>query len=238
LFFVEFCTYPNEIHPMVKKTTLEFLSDLTDNNQREWFEANKKRYEAAKKDVAALVGELISGITSFDGNLAGLEAKDTLFRIFRDVRFSHDKSPYKNNMGAWMARGGRKSLFAGYYLHIEAGDKSFLAGGSYMPEAPVLKAIREAVDYQPEDFKALLEAPGFVKYFAGLEGEKLKTIPKGYPKDHVAAELLKHKSFVVSHKLSDKDLIAPGFVEQALLIYKEMVPLTQFLNRSIAEVGE
>jgi uncharacterized protein (TIGR02453 family) len=153
LFFVDFCTYPNEIHLMVKKTTLEFLSDLTDNNQREWFEANKKRYEAAKKDVAALVGELISGITSFDGNLAGLEAKDTLFRIFRDVRFSHDKSPYKNNMGAWMARGGRKSLFAGYYLHIEAGDKSFLAGGSYMPEAPVLKAIREAVDYQPEDFK-------------------------------------------------------------------------------------
>lgn len=218
---------------MITSATLDFLTELAAHNERTWFEANKKRYEAAKKEVAATVDALIAGMTAHDANLAGLEGKQSLFRIFRDVRFGHDKSPYKTNMGAWMAQGGRKSIFAGYYLHIEPGGKSFLAGGSYMPEAPVLKAIRDDIDYQPEVFQAIVEAPQFKAYFGKLEGETLRTAPKGYAKDHPGIEFLKHKSFVVTRHLSDADVRAPGFIQEAVATYAAMVPLTAFLNRAI-----
>jgi uncharacterized protein (TIGR02453 family) len=220
---------------MITSATLAFLSDLDGNNERAWFEANKKRYEAAKKEIVSTVGDLISGLTVHDGQLAGLNAKDSLFRIFRDVRFSHNKAPYKTNMGAWMAPGGRKSVFAGYYFHVEPGGKSFLAGGCYMPEAPVLKSIRDDIDYQPEVFSAILEAPDFKRYFKnGLEGERLRTAPKGYEKDNPAIEYLKHKSFVVTRPLTDAEVIAPDFLPTAIATYAAMVPLTQFLTHAIS----
>lgn len=217
---------------MITPATFAFLTDLAGHNERTWFEANKKRYEAAKKEVAATVGILIADLVAQDPEIAGLEAKDSLFRIFRDVRFSHDKAPYKTNMGAWMAPGGRKSIFAGYYLHIEPGG-SFLAGGCYMPEAPVLKAIREDIDYQPEVLQAILDAPAFKQNFPGLEGEKLRSAPKGFEKDNPAIELLKHKSYVVSRKFSDAEVLAPSFRAEAAATYAAMVPLTQFLNHAI-----
>lgn len=223
---------------MITTATLAFLSDLAANNERTWFESNKKRFEAAKKEVAATVTDLIAGLAVHDGDIAGLEAKDCVFRIFRDVRFSHDKAPYKTNMGAWMARGGRKSVFAGYYFHVEAGGNSFLAGGCYQPEAPVLKAIREDIDYQPENLRAIIEAPEFKKLFGGLEGEVLRSAPKGYEKDHPAIDLLKHKSFVVSRKFSDAELLSPDFVKEAIRTYAAMMPLTQLLNRAIQSAGD
>ncbi len=220
---------------MLQQKTLDFLSGLHDNNNREWFEVNRKSYEAAKKDVEQVVNQLISGASAFDQSLVGLEAKSVMFRIFKDVRFSKDKSPYKNNLGAWMAGGGKNSMGAGYYLHIQPGDQSFLAGGSYMPPANVLKAIRDAIDYDHEGLNDILSQKDFVKNFGKLEGETLKTAPKGYEKDHPAIDLLKHKSFVVSHKVSDKELVSPGFVANAVGIFKSMYPLTTFLNRAIAE---
>jgi uncharacterized protein (TIGR02453 family) len=220
---------------MLQKKTLDFLAELRENNTRDWFEANRKQYEASKKDVEQLVNQLIAGISTFDNGLHGLEAKSVMFRIFKDVRFSKDKSPYKTNLGAWMAGGGKDSMNAGYYLHVESGDKSFLAGGSYMPPANVLKAIREAIDDDHEGLREILAHKDFVKNFGGLEGETLKTTPKGYDKDHPAIDLLRHKSMVVSHKITDKELVSAGFVEKAVGIYKTMYPLTIFLNRAIAE---
>lgn len=220
---------------MLQQKTLDFLADLRENNTREWFELNRKRYEAAKKDVEQGVNLLLSGVANFDESLQGLEAKSVMFRIFKDVRFSKDKSPYKTNMGAWMAGGGKNSISAGYYLHIEACDKSFLAGGSYMPPANVLKAIREAIDYDQEGLLEILNAKSFVKNFGKLGGETLKTTPKGYDKDHPAIDLLRHKSFVVSHPITDKELVAPGFVNAAIKVFETMQPLTIFLNRAIAE---
>lgn len=223
---------------MIKESTLAFLQELGGNNTREWFEANRKRFEAAKKDIAANVDELIAGITAFDGSLAGLESKDAVFRIFRDVRFSTDKSPYKTNLGAWMARGGRKSPYAGYYFHIEPGNKSFIAAGSWQPPADVLKAIRDGIDYQPEDFRDLVNAKAFKETFSGLEGEKLRSAPKGYEKDHPALEFLKHKSFIVSRNYTDKEVSAPDFLEKALSAFGAGAPLVQFLNRAIGAAEE
>lgn len=220
---------------MLQQKTLDFLLGLRDNNNRDWFETNRKQYEAGKKDIEQVVNQLIEGIAQFDKGLQGLEAKHVMFRIFKDVRFSKDKSPYKTNLGAWMAGGGKNTVNAGYYLHVEPGDKSFLAGGSYMPPANVLKAIRDAIDYDHEGLRDILAHKDFGKYFGKLEGETVKTTPKGYEKDHPAIDLLRHKSLVVSHYLSDKELSTPGFVERALTVYKAMHPLTTYLNRAIAE---
>lgn len=220
---------------MIEQKTLDFLAGLRENNNRDWFEANRKRYEAGKKDAEQAVAKLLLGCAGFDASLQGLEAKGMMFRIFKDVRFSKDKSPYKTNLGAWMNGGGKNSMNAGYYFHIEPGDRSFLAGGSYMPPANVLKAIREAIDYDIEGMRDILAEKQFVKYFGTLGGETLRSAPKGYDKDHPAIDLLKHKSFVVTHPVTDKELTSPGFVSKAVEVYKAMYPLTVFLNRAIAE---
>lgn len=223
---------------MLNKETLRFLEELTDNNVREWFDENRDRYQTAKADVAQLVEQLIAGITEFDGGLVGTEAKKSMFRIFRDVRFSKNKAPYKTNMGAWMARDGRKSPWAGYYLHIEPGGKSFLAGGCYMPPSPILKGIREAVDYEPEALRAIIADAAFQEKFGELEGAKLKTAPKGYDKELPHIDLLRHKSFVVSQPLSDKMLTSKNFIAHAQEVYQAMLPLNTFLNKAIGEVVE
>lgn len=223
---------------MIHPTTLEFLAELKDNNQRDWFNDNRKRYEASKQDVARLVNEVITTIAHFDDDLQGLEAKQSMFRIFKDVRFSKDKLPYKTNMGAWMAKGGRKSPNAGYYLHLEPGDKSFLAGGSYMPPSPILKSIREAIDYEPETLRAIIAHKDFQKHFKELDGAKLKTAPKGYPKDHPHIDLLRFKSLTVINHLTDAQVTSKSFLNEAAVIFQAMHPLIQFLNKAIAEVEQ
>jgi uncharacterized protein (TIGR02453 family) len=221
---------------MVESATIAFLAELDAHNERTWFDDNRKRYEAAKKDVAQLVNRLLAGLAETDARFGEVEAKHCMFRIFRDVRFSKNKAPYKTNMGAWMAPGGRKSIYAGYYLHIEPGGKSFLAGGSYMPESKVLKGIREAIDYEPQTLRGILATPAFKSTYGVMEGEQLKTAPKGYPKDHEAIDLLRHKSFVASKKLDDAVLTSDDFVKMALETYAALRPLNDFLNKAIAEV--
>jgi uncharacterized protein (TIGR02453 family) len=220
---------------MLQQKTLDFLSGLALNNHRDWFEANRKEYEASKRDVEGLVGQLLPRMAEFDGSLRGIEAKASLFRIFKDVRFSKDKSPYKTNMGAWMAGGGKHSASAGYYLHVEPGDKSFLAGGSYMPPANILKSIREAIDYDHEGLMQILEDKNFVRLFGKLEGETVRTSPKGYDKNHPAIDLLRHKSLVATKKISDQELTSASFAEHAIMVFREVLPLNEFLNRAIRE---
>lgn len=222
---------------MVNASTVSFLRDLSENNDRDWFDANRKRYEAAKKDVAGVINRLLEGMVLFDERLAGLTAKDSMFRIFRDTRFSKNKAPYKNNLGGWMAPSGRKSPFAGYYLHIQPGGQSFLAGGVYHPESQVLKAIREAIDYDGEKMQAIIQSAAFKQYFGEMGGETLKTSPKGYDKDHQFIDLLRHKSFLMQSDLSDADLVAEDFVERTLDVFKQMLPLNNYLNKAIEELS-
>lgn len=218
---------------MIQQSTFKFLKDLKKNNNREWFEKNRPRYEQAKNNFIEYVDELIANVSKFDPALKGLEAKKCLFRINRDVRFSNDKSPYKTNFGASINPGGKKSPIPGYYVHIEAGE-CFIAGGSYMPEPDKLKAIRQEIDYNLKEFKKIVEEKTFKKLFKDLYAEgKLVTAPKGYPKEHVAIEFLKLKHFIASYDTNEKEALSKAFPKKSIEVCKALYPLNKFLRRAM-----
>jgi uncharacterized protein (TIGR02453 family) len=219
---------------MIQSTTLKFLSSLQKNNNRNWFEANRSAYEYAKQDIILFTDEVIKKIAAFDLPIANLRAKDCTFRINRDVRFSKDKSPYKNNMAAYFNRAGKKGSGAGYYVHIEPG-KSFAAAGLWMPPAEDLAKIRQEIDYNYKDLKKILSASGFKKQFpAGLEAnDTLSRPPKGYDENNPAIGYLKMKSFIVSRKFSDKEVLSQDFVAELGKTFKAARPVIDFINRSL-----
>lgn len=215
------------------ENVLRFLNKIKSNNNKEWFEKNKNAYLTAKEEFENFVSELIPGIHQFDKQVSvELKAKDCTFRIYKDVRFSKDKSPYKSNMGAVFNPGGKKSAIAGYYLHIEPGA-SFFGGGVYMPEADKLQAIRQEIDYQSKEFLKILNATHFKKYFNGLDAEdRLKNPPKGFEKDHPLIEILKNKHFIMSHAISDKQVLDKKSKALVLDGFKAMQPMMVFLRRA------
>jgi uncharacterized protein (TIGR02453 family) len=221
---------------MITKDILKFLKELKENNNREWFAENKEWYEKSKADFSEFVEHLIIEIRKFDPEIGPLEAKDCQFRIYRDVRFSKDKSPYKTNFGAYISRGGKKLNFAGYYFHMEPGEY-FMSGGVYMPPGPVLKAIRQEIYHRIDEFNAILNAPAFKKHFNGLaEMEMMKTGPKDFPKDFPYMDLLKHKHYIMSRDLKEKDVLSPDILKMARETYKAMVPFNHFVNSVIEDV--
>src|SRR5688500_2464161 len=193
---------------------LKFLKDIARHNDREWFEKNKGRYVEAKSSFEEVVAAILKEVTKFDTGLAGLNPKKLPFRIYRDVRFSKDKRPYKINMGAGFSPNGKLIQEPGYYLHIQPGNKSFVAGGIYEPDAANLSKIRQEIDYNADGLNKILTARSFRKLFDGFDDyDRLKTAPKGYPKDHPHIEWLKHKSFIVSVALTDKQVPDTSFVQ-------------------------
>ncbi len=215
------------------KEVLNFLQDLSANNNREWMHANKKRYEGAKSDFHNIIGQLIEGIGRFEEGVQGLTPKDCAFRLNRDIRFSKDKSPYKTNFGAAIMEGGKKSPNPTYYIHIQPGQ-SFIAGGIYMPEAENLKKIRQEIDYNPEELKKVVEGKNFKEIFGTMTGEQLKTAPKGYPKDHPNIELLRFKSFLVSKNLTDREVLAKDFVQSIISDFEVVHPFNQYFAVAIS----
>ena len=214
---------------------LKFLRDLARHNDRDWFEKNKSRYLDAKQAFEEVVGALLSELSKFDAGLAGLEPRKLPFRIYRDVRFSKDKRPYKTNMGAGFSPNGRLIQEPGYYLHIEPGNKSFLAGGIYMPDAGNLSKIRQEIDYNPDDLKKIMSDRKFRKLFGDFdEFDKLKTAPKGYPKDHAHIEWLKLKSFIVEMPLTDKQVAEKKFIRVVADGCKVIKPLNDYLRDAIS----
>jgi uncharacterized protein (TIGR02453 family) len=215
----------------IKKPTLDFLSAVLCNNNRDWFNANRPLYNDAKKNFESFVQELIDRIILFEPIMKGLEAKSCIYRINRDIRFSNDKSPYKSHFGAFIVRGGKKNgdKFAGYYFHIEPG-KSILAGGAYTPPAPWLSAIREKISNSPDEYIKITQEKDFIKFFGSVDGEKLKTAPKGYPKDHPYIELLKFKSYLVVNEAKDKLVLSGDFQDHVINVFKAMKPLNDYLN--------
>lgn len=217
---------------MLHKPTIGFLKKLKKNNNREWFNTNKNLYEDSKKDFCFFIGEVIDRISEFDSAVSGLQPEKCVFRTYRDVRFSKDKKPYKTNMGASMNPGGRKSNVAGYYFHLEPGS-CFLAGGKWMPEPDELKIIRTAIMNNPRRFKNIASNKDFKKYFDDVHGEKLKTSPKGFPKEHEAIEYLKLKSFIAYSEIKgDKKILGKNFPDQAAKVFKAMKPLIDFLREA------
>lgn len=215
----------------IKKATLDFLTSLKCNNNRDWFHANRFLYLDAKDNFDSLVQEIINKIVLFDPIMKGLEAKSCVYRINRDIRFSNDKSPYKSHFGAFIVRGGKKNgdKFAGYYFHLEPG-KSIVAGGAYTPPSPWLSAIREKISDNPDEFIKIINSKGFIKYFGKIDGEKLKTTPKGYRSDHPNIELLRFKSYLVVNELSDKMVLSKDFFDHIINACKAMKPLNDYLN--------
>jgi uncharacterized protein (TIGR02453 family) len=214
------------------KNILSFLSDLSLNNNREWFNDNKERYLKVKNEFDRIVQHLIPLVHKIDPSIGSLEPNDCIFRIYRDVRFSKNKDPYKIHFGAYISKDGRKSKQAGYYLHIQPGH-SFVAAGAYMPEPDILKEIRLEILDKTEDFKKIIYNKEFKKNFPKLEGEKLKTIPKGFPKDFEDAEFLKLKSFEVTHSISDDLLFSPSFDDYLVSLIKLAYPYNNFMNNVI-----
>lgn len=214
---------------MAIQKILSFLTDLSANNNREWFDENRSRYQEAKTLFEQFTDLLIYEIGQFDSGVHGQRAKDCIFRIIRDVRFSNDKRPYKTNFGAYIAQGGRKSDYSGYYFHL-APDECFLAGGSYMPSAEQLKNIREAIVDDPEFFKSIITNDDFVHHFGELQGEKVKTYPRGFDKDFPDLDLIKFKQYFVSRKISTDLLQSENLIPEAMETYKALKPLNDFIN--------
>jgi len=213
---------------------LKFLKDVAKNNDRKWFEKNKPKYLEAKENFEDFLEEVHKEFLRFDDGLAGLNPRKLGFRIYRDVRFSKDKRPYKTNMGAGISPGGKLVQEPGYYVHIEPG-KSFIAAGIYMPDAPRLASIRQEIDYNGKAFLKILNNKKFKSYFKGLDDfDKLKTMPKGYPKDHPQIDLLKNKSFIVSHNFKDAEVTNKNFIKKLAEIGKTVKPLNDFLKEAIA----
>ena len=211
----------------MQSSTLQFLRNLEKNNNREWFNENKTLYQEAQQDVISFVEKLMEEMADFDEEIGKLEAKKSVFRIYRDTRFSKDKTPYKTNFGAGLGM-GKGNKISGYYLHIEPG-KSFLAGGVYKPEPSVLKTIRQEISAFGDEFKAILEQDEFRNYFRGLSVEdKLKKVPQGFEKDDKMAEYLKLKHFIVTHPISDEQLLSENAVKEFTKIFKAMKPLNDF----------
>lgn len=216
----------------IRKSTLTFLSDLSRNNNREWFADNRSRYNEAKADYEAFVQAVIDEITKFDPILKGLEARTCMYRINRDIRFSNDKTIYKTYMGAFIVKGGKNNgdKFAGYYIHVEPGNSSMVAGGAYVPPMPWLTAIRQKIDEKGDSFRKILNNKDLKEFFGDIEGEKLKSAPKGFPKDHPDIELLKMKSYLVSRLFSDREITSEEIFDLIIKGCRAMKPLNDFLN--------
>jgi uncharacterized protein (TIGR02453 family) len=216
---------------IIRKSTLSFLSDLKKNNNREWFLKNHATYVVAKNNFETMVQEIIDTIVVFEPIMKGLEVKSCVYRINRDIRFTNDKSPYKSHLGAFIVRGGKKNgdKFAGYYVHIEPG-KSIIAGGAYMPPSPWLAAIREKIDQESEKFINIITNKDFLKYFGQIDGEKLKTPPRGYTSDNPNIDLLKYKSYLVINEVPDQVVLSEEYSKHVLKVLKAMKPFNDFLN--------
>lgn len=212
------------------KKVLTFLTALEKNNSKAWFDLHRGEYENAKKDFLVFVDELIQGIVKFDPSIGMPQAKECVFRINRDIRFSTNKAPYKNNMGAVFASGGKKSPKPCYYIHIQPGA-TFLAGGLYMPEKEVLSKIRQEIDYEGKKLEAILKKASFKRHFDGLDQDSaLVRIPKGYEEGHPYAHFLKLKSFTVTEGFSNADVLKKEFSQAVLAAFKEMKSLNDYLS--------
>jgi uncharacterized protein (TIGR02453 family) len=218
---------------MLQSSTIQFLKALKKNNNKEWFDKNRKIYEQAKADYLNFVTILLNEIQGFDTSLMELQPKQCIFRLNRDVRFSKNKDPYKTNFGASFSKGAKKVQSAGYYFHLEPGE-NFVGGGLWMPMAPDLNKVRQEIDYCYKEFSSILKKPAFKSTYGDMDNSmKLVRPPKGFDIDNPALEYLKLKSFVVTRSIKDTELTDNQLVKNVVKDFKTIAPLVHFLNRAI-----
>lgn len=220
---------------MLQPTTIRFLKNLKTNNSKPWFNEHRNEYEAARSDFGAFIQSVIDQYGKTDPSIASLSAKECMFRINRDIRFSKDKTPYKKNFAASINQGGKKSIFGGYYFNLEPGN-SFAGGGIWMPMPAETQKIRQEIDYCWDEFKKITGSKKFITTYGGLEKEaaiSLTHIPRGYAKDNPAGAYLKLKSWIATRPISDKELTSEKLLQLTVDAFKTIQPLLVFLNRAI-----
>lgn len=215
---------------------LSFITALSEHNTREWFAANKAWYEQAKKGFEQISTEFIARLGLFDEEVQHMQAKDCMFRIYRDTRFSHDKTPYKTHFGVFVAaNGGRKSKRCGYYLHLEPGN-CFCASGIWCPPTPLLKALRQSIYDNIDEFLEIIKEKEFNTNFPQFwDFDKLKTAPQGFPKDWEHIEYLRLKHYMVEHRFTKQQATAENFLAMAVEKLELTLPLNRFLNYTADE---
>ncbi len=222
---------------MLQQSTVKFLKDLKKNNNKPWFDQNRKAYEAAKTDFLQFIQAVINQHGKKDLSIKHLIAKDCIFRINRDIRFSKDKTPYKSNFGASINKDGRKAMgAAGYYFHFDP-EESFAGGGIYMPMPDELKKVRQEIDYNFAEFKKVINAKKFKTVYGDLDRNDsllLTRVPKGYQPDNPAADYLRLKSYIAMVKISSKDLTAKDLVKNTADAFASLQPFIEFINRSLS----
>jgi len=214
---------------------LKLLKDLARNNDRAWFEKNKSRYIECKDEFEEFVSVLLDDMIHFDASLAGLNPKKLIFRIYRDVRFSKDKSPYKKNMSAGFSAEGKGMGTPGYYFQIQPNGESFVAAGLFQPVPEKLSKIRQEIDYNGDQLKKIFNEKKFKTNYTNFwDEDKLKTSPKGYAKDHTYVEWLKLKSYIVIHSFRDTEVTSNNFRKNLVQVLKSSKPLNDFLKEAIS----
>lgn len=207
----------------ISTTTLDFLKELKKNNNREWFQTNKDRYKTAQENMKAFSNALVDRMSEYD-EIESIK----LFRIYRDVRFSKDKTPYKTGLSGGMKR-ATKWKRGGYYFNIEPGD-SIIAGGFWAPNSPDLKRVRAEIAQDAASFRKIITAPTFIKTFGELQGDQVKSAPKGYKKDHPAIDLLRYKQYLVYHNCTDEEITSIDFLDKMVQVYRAMRPFFDYMS--------
>ena len=212
---------------------LQFLQQLQDHNNKAWMDINRASYQEARNTLLEIAQKVIPEIGKLDPDIAPLRPASCIFRINRDIRFSKEKNPYKTNMGLYLSRDGKNGGYAGYYLHLEPKNKSFLAGGLYQPTPEALKKVRQEIDYNGENLQNILAEELLSKLFGKLQGESLQRPPKGYDSDHPYIEWLKLKSFIVMQPLTDVAVKQTNFIEHILKSFITLMPFNKFFNTAL-----
>ena len=234
--FPRWCTvYSQNLKKM--ESVFAFLQELARNNNRDWFNEHKNLYQESLEEFRVMAGEILEGITRFDPSLAGIEARDSIFRIYKDTRFSRDKTPYKTHFGLWMTRGGRKSTNAGYYFHLEP-KGSFMAAGVHSPPAEQLKLIRQEIIFNSDSYYKIIRDPGLQERFQrGGKDDMLKKGPAGFPKDSEHLEELRYKHYIFLRNYTDGEVCSQGFAGILVNDFRELAPLVAWMNQAMSYTG-
>ncbi len=222
-------TKPSVSKAQFTAPALAFMRDLVQHNNREWFQANRPRYDAAKAELCGVTERVLAGLSPFEP-LANTAVKDCIFRINRDIRFSKDKAPYKPNLAFAIGPGGRQSGRIDYYVHIQPGNQSFLGAGMWQPTPANLAKFRQEIDYNVQELKDIIDADEFKAYFPEASGEVMKTTPKGYSTDHPEIELLRRRELFFMHRYTDKDVLKAGFADEIIRGCRIIKPYCDLLN--------
>ena len=220
------------------KEIIDFLRDLSCNNNKEWFNANKRRYQQVLSLWQDFCGELIKKVGQYDPDIARLTVKDCTYRICRDTRFSADKSPYKTHFGVFLSKGGKKSMHAGYYFHVGTGmgeaypNCHRIASGNYCFEPRVIKMIREDISFDWEEFKTDVLDAADSSFKVDMDGA-LKRVPKEYPADAPYADFMRLKSFSLVTYLDDDFILQPDLVSRVAELFKSVKPFNDYINRAV-----